>query len=94
MDAGAKAALIARGASLLPIGVIGAEGSFSAGDTIEVVGPDGVAFARGIAGYDAAAVRRVMGQRLDAVAATLPDRYSDEVIHRDDLLILPAARQG
>jgi glutamate 5-kinase len=53
VDAGARRAVVARGASLLAVGVTRCEGGFRAGDGVEIVGPDGVAFARGIAAADA-----------------------------------------
>ena len=54
VDAGARAAVVEKGASLLAVGVTGAEGTFRAGDGVELVGPDGAVFARGIASVDAA----------------------------------------
>jgi glutamate 5-kinase len=54
VDAGAQRALVERGASLLAVGITGVEGSFRAGDGVELVGPDGRPFARGIASVDAA----------------------------------------
>jgi len=54
VDEGAKRALVERGASLLAVGVAGSEGDFRAGDGVELVGPDGEPFARGIAAADAA----------------------------------------
>lgn len=54
VDAGARRAVVESGASLLAVGITGIEGRFRAGDGVELVGPDGVAFARGIASADAA----------------------------------------
>jgi glutamate 5-kinase len=54
VDAGARTAVIENGASLLAVGITAVEGSFRAGDGVELVGPDGAAFARGIASVDAA----------------------------------------
>ena len=53
VDAGAKRAIVERGASLLAVGVTQVEGRFRAGDGVELVGPDGAVFARGIASVDA-----------------------------------------
>ena len=53
VDAGARTAVIEKGASLLAVGITSVEGSFRAGDGVELVGPDGAAFARGIASVDA-----------------------------------------
>ncbi|HLY94474.1 MAG TPA: glutamate 5-kinase [Gaiellaceae bacterium] len=54
VDEGARRAIVAGGASLLAVGVTGREGEFRAGDGIDLVGPDGTVFARGIASVDAA----------------------------------------
>lgn len=53
VDAGARRAVVEGGASLLAVGVTGVEGRFRAGDGVELVGPDGVPFARGIASVGA-----------------------------------------
>lgn len=54
VDAGARRALVEGGASLLAVGITEVDGAFRAGDGVELVGPDGQAFARGIAAVDAA----------------------------------------
>ncbi|MES1246698.1 MAG: glutamate 5-kinase [Actinomycetota bacterium] len=54
VDAGARRALVENGASLLAVGITGIDGDFRAGDGVELVGPDGTVFARGIASADAA----------------------------------------
>ncbi len=84
VDAGARRALVADGRSLLPAGVTGVEGSFGVGDAVELVGSDGVVFAKGLAARDAADVRVSAGQRSEAQPAGI----SPEVIHRDDLVVL------
>jgi glutamate 5-kinase len=53
VDEGARRAVVEKGASLLAVGITGVEGGFRAGDGVELVGPDGTAFARGIASVDA-----------------------------------------
>jgi glutamate 5-kinase len=58
VDAGARAAVVEKGASLLAVGVTAADGGFRAGDGVELVGPDGAVFARGIAAVDAAELAR------------------------------------
>ena len=54
LDAGAVRAVVERGTSLLPAGVTGVEGTFEAGDPVELVGPDGALIGRGLVAYDAA----------------------------------------
>jgi glutamate 5-kinase len=84
VDDGARRALVERGTSLLPAGVTAVSGSFGDGDGVEVCGPDGVVFAKGIAAHTAAWVRDAMGKRSDA----LPAGQDHEVVHRDDLVVL------
>ena len=84
VDDGARRALVERGTSLLPAGVVGVTGGFAAGDVVEVRGVDGTAVARGIVLSDAETVRGVMGSR----TGDLPGHVAHEVIHRDDLLVL------
>ncbi len=87
IDAGAARAL-ASGSSLLPAGVRAIEGDFTRGDAVVVRGPDGVAVARGLSAYDAADARRIAGSKSDAIEAILGWRGRDEMIHRDDLVLL------
>jgi len=76
IDEGAVEALVQRGTSLLPVGVTGVDGGFSAGETVDVVGPDHEVIGRGLARMSASVVRERMGRR-----------GGDEVIHRDELAV-------
>ncbi len=87
VDAGARAALVAGGRSLLPAGVVSVTGGFSAGDAVEVAGPDGQVFAKGLVRLDAVQAGAVAGQR----TSQLPEGTDPELIHRDDLVMLPAS---
>ncbi|MCB9522686.1 MAG: glutamate 5-kinase [Myxococcales bacterium] len=82
VDAGARAALCARGRSLLPVGLKGVEGDFDTGDVVEVADEAGEIFARGLACHPADALRAAQGGHLSADAP--------EAIHRDDLVLLAA----
>ena len=84
LDAGAVAAVVERRTSLLPAGVTGVSGDFDAGDPVELVGPDGVAVARGLVGYDAADLPALLGRK----TSDLPAEFRREVVHRDDLVLL------
>lgn len=79
VDEGAARAVREAGRSLLAAGVVGVSGSFASGDAVEVAGPDGQAFARGITNY-AAAELRVRGG----------ESRAREVIHRDELVLIPS----
>ncbi len=88
LDAGAKRALCERGRSLLPAGVQQVQGSFGIGDPISCVGPDGIEFARGLATYSAAEIDRIKGLQASGIDAVLGYSNGDEVVHRDDLVLL------
>ena len=84
LDAGAVKAVVERRMSLLSAGVTGVEGEFYSGEPVELVGPDGVAVARGLVGYDAADLPALLGRK----SADLPAEFRREVVHRDDLVVL------
>jgi glutamate 5-kinase len=88
VDAGARRALVERGKSLLPSGVVKVEGEFSAGDAVSVRDAEGREFARGIVNYEARDVARIIGAKTRDIERILGYRVVDEVIHRDDLVIL------
>jgi len=87
VDEGAARAL-SRGSSLLPVGVAGVEGDFERGDTVRVADPSGREIARGIANYSAADLSRIARRRSDEIDSLLGYNYGDEVIHRNDLVLL------
>jgi glutamate 5-kinase len=85
VDEGARTALVERGVSLLPAGVIGVAGDFDGDDAVELCGPDGRVFAKGLSRHSAASVRHLAGRR----SRDLPPGTVPEVVHRDDMVILP-----
>lgn len=85
VDAGAERALTDRPNSLLPAGIVAVDGDFAEGDTVDIAGPSGRAFARGLVALDANLVRSVVGRQ----TGDLPDGVTHEVVHRDDLVVLP-----
>ncbi len=88
LDKGAAEALVLRKRSLLPTGVVGVEGSFSRGDPVDLAGPDGSIFARGLSAYSSAELGMIRGRRTREIYGILGYHLGDEVIHRDDLVIL------
>jgi glutamate 5-kinase len=88
VDAGAHRALVENGKSLLPAGILEVDGEFGLGDLVSVVTAEGTEFARGLAGYRADELKRIRGARTTDIEPTLGYKYLDEVIHRDDLVLL------
>lgn len=88
VDAGAKTALSGQGRSLLPSGIVRIEGAFDRGACVRVCGPDGVEFARGIVDYSHVEIQAIYGHRSGDIEEILGYRYCDEIIHRDNLVVL------
>lgn len=88
IDAGAVGAIESRGTSLLSPGVSGIEGSFAAGDVVDVVDPAGQLVARGAVAMASTDLAVIRGKR----AADLGDGISSLVIHRDEMVVLSALR--
>src|SRR6266853_734043 len=88
VDAGARKALTEKGKSLLPSGVVDVDGEFRAGEVVALAEPDGLEFARGLVNYDAGEVRRIRGAKSAEIEKTLGYKGVDEVVHRDNLVIL------
>jgi glutamate 5-kinase len=89
VDEGARAALMRGGTSLLAAGVTRVDGSFDADDAVEVAGPDGAVFAKGLSRLDGEGARRAAGRRSDELPDGVP-----WLVHRDDLVVLPASGPG
>jgi glutamate 5-kinase len=84
VDEGARRALTERGTSLLPAGVTEVDGSFGPEDAIDIAGPDGAVFARGLARLPSSSAGDWLGRR----TADLPPGLSAELVHRDDLVLV------
>ncbi|MGC9270941.1 glutamate 5-kinase [Acidiphilium sp.] len=87
VDAGAASA-IQRGSSLLPAGVVSVEGDFERGDAVEILAPDQATLARGLAAYSAIDTRLIARHQTDEIETLLGWRGRDEIVHRDDLVLL------
>jgi len=88
LDDGAGAAIVDKGKSLLPSGVRAVEGSFRRGAAVKLVDAKGRELARGLIAYDAGDARRIAGKRSAEIAAILGFTHGDELVHKDDLVVL------
>ena len=90
LDHGAVEAVVNRRASLLPAGITGVEGTFDAGDPVNLRDENGTIVARGLVNYDATEIPGLMGRSTRWLASKLGPEYEREVVHRDDLVIVLA----
>ena len=88
VDDGAKKAILQKGRSLLPSGVLAAEGKFSLGDPVVLVDPHKQEFAKGLCNYGSVEINKIKGLKTTEVEKKLGYKYSDEIVHRDDLVVL------
>ena len=88
VDDGAQKALRDGKKSLLPSGVRSVEGEFRRGAAVRIVALDGRELARGLCAYDASAARTLAGRKSGEIAALLGYTFGDELVHRDDLVLL------
>lgn len=88
VDDGAKEALRGRGKSLLPAGILACKGDFSMGDAVDIVDTQGNVFAKGLINFNTQEINKIKGLKSSEVAKVLTGEASEEVIHRDCLVIL------
>ena len=88
LDDGAVEAVIVRRASLLPAGITGVDGTFEAGDPVDLNDANGKPVARGLINYDAKEIPALMGRSTRWLSTKLGPEYEREIVHRDDLVIL------
>ncbi|MDD5634236.1 MAG: glutamate 5-kinase [Candidatus Omnitrophica bacterium] len=88
VDGGAEKALISENRSLLPSGVKGTSGVFSDGDVVDIVDESGRTIAKGLSNYKSDEIQKIMGKKTALIEQLLGYKDYDEVIHRDNLVIL------
>jgi glutamate 5-kinase len=88
VDKGCEQAILKGGSSLLAAGIKAVDGDFEHGNTIRILTAEGREIARGIANYNASEARRIMGAHTNEITAILGSKPYDEVIHRDNLVLL------
>ena len=84
----AAAAVLGHGASILPVGVSRVEGTFEAGEVVNVTNPAGELIGRGVVGYSSDDMLRVRGLKLEVIARFLGEAAAVPAVHRDELLVL------
>jgi glutamate 5-kinase len=88
VDSGAHEALVRKKTSLLPSGVREVRGSFGMGDCVRCLDLDGREFARGLINYSALELNQIKGLHTSRIEQALGYKPFDEIIHRDDLVLL------
>ena len=88
VDDGAVKAIIQGGKSLLPSGIISAEGNFDIGDAVYCLDSKGNRIAKGLTNYSFSEVERIKGKKTSEIEKILGYKYSDEVIHRDNMVLM------
>ncbi|QMU68158.1 glutamate 5-kinase [Streptacidiphilus sp. P02-A3a] len=91
LDGGAVRAVVERHSSLLAAGVTGVEGEFAAGDPVDLLDENGNIIARGLVNFDVRELPLLLGRSSRDLARELGPAYEREVVHRDDLVVLPSA---
>ena len=87
IDQGAYQAIL-KGSSLLPVGLVHIEGDFHRGDTVGVFAPGGKEIARGLTNYAASDLGKIIGKHSDQIEKTIGFGYGEEVIHRNNMVLL------
>jgi glutamate 5-kinase len=94
VDEGAKRAIVEKGKSLLSTGIIAVSGSFQFGDAVSCLDKRGVEFARGLVKYRSEEVSKLKGLHTRDIEKALGYKDYDEIIHRDDLVVLEDELHG
>ena len=87
IDEGAKKALLEKGKSLLPSGIVDVEGDFNLGDPVVCVDRKGLILAKGLVNFSSAEISKIKGLKTSQIKQVLGHKDYDEVIHRDNLAI-------
>lgn len=88
IDNGAVKAIIQGGKSLLPSGIVSVEGEFDIGDAVYCLDSKRNRIAKGLSNYSVSEVQRIKGRKTSEIENVLGYKYSDEIIHRDNLVLV------
>jgi glutamate 5-kinase len=94
IDEGATKALLRGDRSLLPAGITTVKGTFEPGEIIEILSPEGTAIARGLTNYHSTQVAQIQGKKSQEVRKMFAEAAYDEVVHRDNLVLLMPRGSG
>ncbi|MDH5655112.1 MAG: glutamate 5-kinase [Spirochaetia bacterium] len=87
VDQGARIALVERGSSLLPAGILKTEGEFFSGDVIEIKEASGISIGRGIVNYSDRELESMLGMKVEELRSQGQNLHADEVIHRNNMIL-------
>ncbi|MBI5197301.1 MAG: glutamate 5-kinase [Nitrospirae bacterium] len=88
LDDGARDAIVVKGKSLLPSGIRGLEGKFAAGDAVACADGSGKKWAKGLVNYSSEEIAKILGKKTEEIVDILGYKDYDEVIHRDNMVVL------
>jgi len=88
VDRGAEDALLNKGKSLLPSGIVAVEGRFNVGNSVVIINEDEKILAVGLVNYHSTDIEKIMGCRTSEIEKTLGCKHNDEVIHKDNLVLM------
>ena len=94
IDRGAERALTENGKSLLPSGILEVRGKFSQGDSVALLSEAGETMAVGMVNYHSGDIRKIAGLKSREIESVLGFKHEDEVIHRDNLVIITDMEEG
>ena len=88
VDSGCAKAIAKTGTSLLAAGIVKVQGEFEQGKTIRILDPNGRELARGLSNYSSSEIERIRGKHTDEISSVLGYKTTDEVVHRDHLVLM------
>ena len=89
LDEGARIALVEKGKSLLPSGIVAVQGRFGAGSCVGCLDQEGRRVAKGLVNYSSSDLEKIKGLKTSEIEKRLEFKQSDEAIHRDNLVVIP-----
>jgi glutamate 5-kinase len=94
IDSGAEKAIVENGKSLLPSGIQGVTGKFRLGNSVTLMNASGKEIAVGMVNYDSGDIQKIMGAKTSEIESRLGFKHDDEVIHRDNLILIDQLEGG